>query len=123
MTRIAPRTSIANMPHLVTVQGIGEPISDDQGGFTREPIIIAERVRAKVEPATARNLERVVANAVQSSASHLVTIDYVPGVTTESQVVFHDTIDRTFSVSGVSDPEELHVQLVMACQEAGRQAA
>jgi hypothetical protein len=39
-------------------------------------------------PATARDLERVVAGTVQSSATHLVTIRYLAGVTTKTRVVW-----------------------------------
>lgn len=119
MSRIAPRTSIANKNKRVSIQALGATVPDGQGGFTRAPVTLADHVLAEIKAATARELERVVANSVQSSASHLVTIDYVPGVTTESQAVFHDSVgDRTFSISGIEDPEEQHVELILACEEA-----
>lgn len=119
MSRIAPRTSIGNRPHVVSIQTIGPEVPDGQGGFTRAPVTLASRISAEIKPATARALERVIANSVQSSASHLVTVPYVPGVTTGTQVVFHDVVDRTFSVSGVHDPDEQHVELILACEESG----
>lgn len=118
MSRIAPRTAIANKNKRVTIQTLGAAVPDGQGGFTREPVAVASKVLAEVKAATAREVERVVASSVQSSVSHLVTIDYVRGVTTEAQVIFHDTIgDRTFSISGIDDPEEQHVELILACEE------
>jgi SPP1 family predicted phage head-tail adaptor len=72
-------------------------------------------VWASIVPATARDLERVVAGTVQSSATHLVTIRYLAGVTTKTRVVFGS---RLFSVTGVQNPEERNISLVLVCQES-----
>lgn len=106
-----------SLRHRVTLQSPSAPVADGDGGFTQTWTAFATRISAKVEPATARSLERVVANSVQSRASHLVTIRYRTGVTTTSRVVFHDVSDRTFSVAGVVDPNERRIRLVLACEE------
>lgn len=59
-----------------------------------------------------------MANTVLSEASHIVTIRYRSGVTTKTQLVFHDgTRDRSMSVTGVHDPDEGHRLLMLACVE------
>ena len=101
--------------HCVTIQTPGANVPDGDGGFTQSWTALASRIPAAVAPATARDLERVVAGTVQSTASHLVTIRYLAGVTTAQRVVFHDSVgDRTFSINGVMDEDERHVQLVLA---------
>lgn len=98
--------------HLVTLQ---TPTSapDGDGGFTDTWTALAT-VWASIVPATARDLERVVAGTVQSSATHLVTIRYLAGVTTKTRIVFGS---RLFSVTGVQNPEERNISLVLVCQE------
>lgn len=98
--------------HLITLQ---TPASapDGDGGFTDTWTDLAT-VWASIVPATARDLERVVAGTVQSSATHLVTIRYLAGVTTKTRVVFGS---RLFSVTGVQNPEERNISLVLVCQE------
>jgi head-tail adaptor len=81
--------------------------------------VLAGRISASVEPVSARSLERVMANTVTSLASHLVVIRYLRGVTTQTRVTFHDTTaDRVMSVTGLHDPEERHVELILECKEA-----
>ena len=109
---------IGDLRHRVTLQNTTE-VSDGLGGSTEVDVTIWSRIPASVEPATARSLERVAANTVTSTASHLVTVRYVPGVTTKTLVVFHDgATDREMAVEGVHDPEERHISLVLECAEA-----
>jgi SPP1 family predicted phage head-tail adaptor len=98
--------------HLVTLQTPASA-SDGDGGFTDTWTTLAT-VWASIVPATARDLERVVAGTVQSSATHLVTIRYLAGVTTKTRVVFGS---RLFSVTGMQNPEERNISLVLVCQE------
>jgi head-tail adaptor len=62
-------------------------------------------------------LERIGANTVSPMATHLVTLRYLPGVTTKTSVVFHDVTDRTLAVTGVFDHEARHRVLVLGCVE------
>jgi head-tail adaptor len=104
--------------HRLTITAEGPSVPDGQGGFTRTPVTVAAGIRGEIKPATARDLERVIGSTVQATASHLVTIPYVAGVKTNAQVIFHDIGgDRTFSVTGVYDQEERHVELVLTCEE------
>lgn len=103
--------------HRITIELPAAAVPDSEGGFTQTWSALASRIPASVTPATARDLERVVANTVQSTASHLVTLRYLAGVTTKARLIFHDRTDRTFSIQGIHDPEERHLRLNLACEE------
>jgi SPP1 family predicted phage head-tail adaptor len=101
--------------HVVTLENPGPPVSDGSGGFTESWTPLSPpTMRAEIKPATARDLERVVANAVESTASHLVTMDYHRGITTETRITFGT---RVFTMDGVQNPEERNITLVLACTE------
>lgn len=101
--------------HLVTLEKPGPPVSDNDGGYTNPPVALSpSSMRAEIKPATARDLERSVANTVQSTASHIVTMDYHPQVDTTTRLLFNG---RTFQVTGVQNPEERNIELVLACEE------
>jgi SPP1 family predicted phage head-tail adaptor len=103
--------------HRLTLQTPGEEVPDGSGGWTLTVTTLAD-VYGEITAASARGLERLIANTTTTTASHLVTIPYVAGVSEESTVIFHDgATDRLFSISGVIDVDEAHVQLVLACEE------
>ena len=110
---------IGEFRHRVTLENPGDPVPDNEGGFTVVwDELTEDPVRAAIKPASARDLERTVANTTQSTVTHMVTIPYVSGVTTRTRVIFHDgENDRTFSVTGVYDEDERHRQLVLTCVE------
>lgn len=100
-----------------TLQTPGDEVPDGLGGWTLTVTTLAE-VYGAITAASARGLERLIANTTTTTASHVVTIPYVAGVTEESTVIFHDgAVDRAFSISGVIDVDEAHVELVLACEE------
>jgi SPP1 family predicted phage head-tail adaptor len=68
----------------------------------------------KIAPATERDLEQVAAGTVLSKATHIVTGPYHAQVTTKTRLLYNG---RQFSVTGVADPEERHVELVLVCVE------
>jgi head-tail adaptor len=105
--------------HRVTLETPSAAISNGDGGFVHpEPWpVLAYRIAANVKPASARDLERLVSGTVQSSASHLVKIRYMSGVTTQERLVYHDITDRAMAITGVIDLEERHVWLVLSCEE------
>lgn len=83
------------------------------------------RVWASIRPATARELERVVANAVQSNATHLITIRYHPEVTTKTRITkgernSDDTLTDgsiEFHVTGVQNPDLRNEMLILVCEQ------
>jgi head-tail adaptor len=103
--------------HRLTIETPGDEVPDGAGGWTSTPAVLAD-IDGDIRPAPVREMERVISGTVQATASHLVTFDYLPGVTVESTITFHDdTGDRRFTISGLTDPEERHVYLVCACEE------
>jgi head-tail adaptor len=101
--------------HLVTLQNPGVDVPDGRGGVTNVPeYLTPPTMYAAIRPATARDLERSVANTVQSTASHIVELDYHPQVTTATRVLFGS---RVLQVVGVQNPDERNVDMVLACEE------
>jgi SPP1 family predicted phage head-tail adaptor len=112
---VAPKTAVGSRPHRVTLQNPGPAVPDGDGGFTQSwTDLVPPAVSAQIAPATARDLERVAAGTVLSTATHLVTMPYHAGVTTKTRILFNG---RSFSVTGVADPEERHVETIAICVE------
>lgn len=104
---------IASLRHRVTLENPGAMVPDGDGGFTT-PFTAFATVWASIAPATAKDLERLVAGSVQSSATHVVRIRYLAGVTTLTRVRFGL---RSFAITGVMNPDERSVELVLTCEE------
>ena len=101
--------------HLVTLRNPGAAVPDGDGGYTQTYTApTPAQVWARITPATTRDLERLAAGTVIASASHIVDMPFHAGVTTQTQIVFNN---RTFYVTGVSNPEEKNVQTIAICQE------
>lgn len=101
--------------HLVTLQGPGASVPDGEGGFTVTPTPLSPPDwYVQILPATARNMERVASGTTVSSASHILTGDYHPGVNTQTEILFEG---RRFYVRGKVDPEEKHVETIAICEE------
>lgn len=103
--------------HRVTLSTPGPLVADGEGGYTDTGVTLVSRAPAAVEPATPQALERIGATTVTATATHVVTLRYLQGVTTLTRLVFHDVIDRTFAVTGVYDGRERHQQLILTCAE------
>jgi SPP1 family predicted phage head-tail adaptor len=115
MSVLGPKTSVGDRPHVVTLQNPGPGIPNDDGGSVPSWIdLVPLKWTVKVAPATAADLERVTAGTVLATATHIVTGPYRPDVTTQTRVSFNG---RQFSVTGVSDPEERHVETIAVCVE------
>lgn len=123
MTLIGPGGSggsIARRHRRITLSAPGAAVPDGDGGYTHtEAPLDPPAVFGYVRPATARDLERVAAGTVIAQASHVVTIPYHPGVTTQTTV----TVERTprppgrLAVMAVLDPDERSKDLVLVCSE------
>lgn len=108
-------TSAGLRPHFITLSTAGTPVPDGEGGFTQTAqLLTPSHVWARISPASARDLERVAGNAVQSNATHVVMMPYHAGVTTQTVITFGT---RTFAVTGVSNPEEANRETVCVCVE------
>lgn len=118
MGTIGAATAVADRPHRVTLQNPGPAVPDGSGGsIPTWTDLNPPALSVKIKPATAADLERVAVGTVLSTATYLVTGPYHPQVTTQTRILFNG---RQFSVTGVADPEERHVELVLVCVEGVR---
>lgn len=115
MPTIGPSTAIADRPHWVTFQNPGAAVSDGAGDVTQLWFALTPpALFVRIQPATAKDLERLAAGTVLSTASHIVTGPDHPQVTTATRIVFGT---RVFSVTGVANPEERNVERIYLCVE------
>lgn len=109
------QTPTGERRHLVTLANPGTPVPDGDGGYTQTmtPLSPAEWW-VRIQPAAARDLERLAAGTVLSTASHIVTGSYHSGITTQTVITFGA---RTFNVVGVMNPEERNIETICICVE------
>lgn len=89
--------------------------ADGDGGYTDTWAAASPAsMWARVEPATASNVERLVGNTIEAAVSHIVTMRYHAGVTTTTRLTQGN---RTLAVRGVQDVDWRHEWLVCACEE------
>lgn len=109
------QTTIGSHRHLVTLQNPGVTAPDSDGGYTQTLVALdPAEWHCSILPATARNLERIVAGTVLATATHLLTGRYHAGITTQTRVTFNG---RSFSVIGVVNLEERNIETVAVCVE------
>src|SRR5262245_46907989 len=122
MSPVATHIASGLRDKTIRLQGPGgPPVPDGDGGYTTTPTDLAPSiVKAHIAPATATDLERNAAGTSIATASHLITILYHPQVTTETVITYDDQKagrTRTFSVTGVQNPEEANIVLVLTAEE------
>jgi head-tail adaptor len=107
--------AVPNLRHKVRLQNPGPPVSDGEGGYTQSWTDLTPATwDCSIDPATARDLERVTAGTTLATASHVVRGRYHPGITTATRILFGA---RTLYVNGVANPEERNVETIALCQE------
>ena len=107
--------SIGEHRHTVLFQNPGTPVADGDGGYTQVWSDLSPATwKVSIEPATARDLERIAAGTVISTATHIVTGRFHPGVTTETRMVFNG---RLFSITGVANLEERGIAMELVAVE------
>jgi head-tail adaptor len=115
------KVELGRLRFMVTLENPSTPAADGDGSFTETPwtLIGGGLMAASIEPATARNMERTVANTVQAQTTHLMHIRYVPDVTTKTRVKFTTPTGTIsyFSVTGVENVDIKFKELVLSCQE------
>lgn len=120
MPMIGPRTSVADRPLRVTLQNPTFGAPDSEGNPTTTwSTLDPPQVFAKIAPATQADLERVTSGTVISTASHVVTMPYHQGVTTQTRITWTDKTGalHTINVTGVANPEERSVETVAVGEE------
>lgn len=108
------RTTRGERRHLVTLDTLGTPVGDGEGYSQTPTALSPATVYVRIDPASAQNMERIFGNTVQVTASHLVTMDYHSGVNTKTRITFGS---RVFNVTGVHNPEEQNIDLILAVTE------
>jgi SPP1 family predicted phage head-tail adaptor len=109
------QVSAGQRRHMVTLENPGTPVADPDLGYTQTYTQLQPgQVWAEIKPANARDLERVTTGTSMSTATHLVTIPYHSGVTTQTRLTFGT---RIFQVNGVVNPEERNIELILTCEE------
>jgi head-tail adaptor len=109
-----PRSS-GRRPHPLKLQGpAGEKRYDGDGEYEQDYETYAEPF-GSIETATAVRLERFTLSGAVASATHILTVPFIPhGVAIQDRVLY---LQRRFTVLGVADPDEQHIELVLVCQE------
>jgi head-tail adaptor len=106
---------IGDHRHLVLFQNPGPNVPDGDGGYTNTwTDLTPSSWYVSIEPATARDLERVAAGTVISTASHIVKGRFHPGVTTKTRMAFGG---RTFSITGKANVEERSIDMELIAVE------
>lgn len=101
--------------HYVTLFASGTPTPDGDGGFTQTPTPLSPPdAWVKIDPAAVRSLERIVSGTVVAAATHMVTMPYHAGVTTQTQIRFGS---RLLTVVGVVNPGERSIETIALCTE------
>jgi SPP1 family predicted phage head-tail adaptor len=101
--------------HLVTLANLGGAVPDGDGGYTETATPLSPpTVWATITPATEKDLERAGTGTVLSTASHIVSMRYHSGVTTKTRITFGS---RTLNVTGVANPDERNIELVLVAVE------
>lgn len=112
---IGPKTTIADRPHRVTLQNPGPAVPDGEGGTVQSwTDLTPPALSVKIAEASTANLERVTTGTVLATATHVITGPYHPQVTTQTRILFQG---RSFSVTGVSNPGERNVEMILVCKE------
>ena len=102
--------------HLVRLEHPGKPIPDGLGGYTEvwAPLTPAQWFCA-IAPAATRVVERLTAGMIQATATHLVTGDFHPGITTETRLITEE--GQTLQVQTVTDVQARRETLILVCAE------
>jgi head-tail adaptor len=101
--------------HRVLFQNPGPAVPDGDGGYTQSWVdLVPPTWDVSIEPATARDLERVATGTVTSSASHIVRGDFHPDVTTKTRMVFDG---RQLSIVGKQNLDERGVTMALVAVE------
>lgn len=101
--------------HYVTLSEPGTRTPDGDGGYTETVAWLQPPTAyAAIQPATARDLERVAAGTVIATSTHVIALPYHPGVTTQTVITYNG---RRFAVTGVSNPDERNRETICTAVE------
>ena len=91
--------------------------ADGEGGFTETYAAASPSpVWSRLEPATPRNVERLVGNTIDAPITHIVTMRYHASVSAITRLTFGS---RYLFVRGMQNVDERNEVLHLACEELG----
>lgn len=105
--------SVGERSHRVAMENPGGLVPDGDGGFIEGWTPLAS-IWGRVAPASAQDVERVVAGTVTALLPYIVTVRYVAGVSTLTRITYHG---RIFAVLGVRNVDERNIRLEIICEE------
>jgi head-tail adaptor len=117
---IGSRPTPADRPHRVTIENVGDPVPDGEGGYTESwTPATPPTLYVSIQPASTRNLEQVTSSAtILATATHVIKGPYHPQVEEESRLTFldHGRL-RIFHVESVQRVDELSASMVVVATE------
>lgn len=107
---------IGQYRHCVTLSGPDAAVPDGEGGFTQGEVPLDPAVWwCSIRAATALDMQRIVAGAPQTTATHLVRGHYHPGITVDTTITRAD--GRIYQVQSVQNDDERDIALTLVCAE------
>lgn len=104
--------SIGRLRHRVSVQVVSQVV--DGAGGTTDTWTTASTVWAAIEPASARDVERVFGAELHAPITHLVTMRYLSGLTHKHRLLFGS---RVLQIRGMQNPDERNEWWIVAAEE------
>ena len=120
MSMIGTRAPIARRHRRITLSSPGAPVPDGDGGYTQtETPLDPPALFAHVRPASARDMEQIAGATTLPTATHLVSVPYHAGITTETVIRLeaHPKPARVLKVVYVGNPDERDATLELICAE------
>lgn len=105
--------SVGERGHRVLLENPGPSVPDNDGGFVEGWTTLAN-VWGRVAPASATDMERVIAGTVTALLPFIITVPYLAGVSTLTRCTYHG---RIFAVLGVRNVDERNIRLEIICEE------
>lgn len=111
--------NVGALKRSVVLETPSAPIADPDGGFTQTwTPLVPSPVAASIEQATARSIEKLVANVAISQASKVVTIRFHPQVTQQTRLTWTDRRGtHTANITDIVDLAGNNEAMVLVCSE------
>jgi SPP1 family predicted phage head-tail adaptor len=99
----------------VTLANPGGTVPDGEGGYVEGWVPLdPPEMLARINPASATDMERAAAGTQLVTAMHMIEMLYHPGVTVETRITYGA---RHFQVTSVRNPDEQNRELIIVAQE------
>lgn len=107
--------AIGHYRHHGIVQDPTAPAADGEGGWIEGwADLVPPDWPVSITPATARDIERIAAGTVITSATHTIEGRWRPDISTKSRVLFDG---RIFHITGIQNVEERDITLRLLAEE------